>query len=370
LHVAQLSFQLDNERRAPEQLLRDWYSLPYVADAAAAGRNRVSVVQACVHRSHLRRGNVDYYFVPPDGTNSFGDGEFADTIEKLGADVFHVHGLGFTRDVIALNERMPSVPILLQDHADRVPPFWRRAQWRRAFAAVRGIAFCAKEQSQPFASAGLLPDNVEIFEISQWSAPFTPGEQDAARTATGLHGDPCILWVGHLSENKDPLTVLEGVSRAVERLPGLQLWCCYGRAPLLARVQARIDSDSLLRGRVHLLGEVPHDNMEAMMRAADLFVLGSHSEGSGCAMIEAMACGLPPVVTDIPSFRSLTGQGVAGFLWPPGDARQCASALLAAAAQPRADARAATRAHFQATASVAALGRQFDSLYRRMRRTA
>ena len=52
------------------------------------------------------------------------------------------------------------------------------------------------------------------------------------------------------------------------------------------------------------------------MRAADLFVLGSHREGSGYSLIEALACGLPPIVTDIPSFRSLTGAGVVGALWP------------------------------------------------------
>ena len=369
MHVAQISFQLDNDRRAPEQLLRDWYSLPYVADAAAV-HHRVSVVQACVHRCRLRRGNVDYHFVPPDGATSFGNGEFAATIASLEADVFHVQGLGFARDVIALNERAPSVPIVLQDHADRVPRFWRRRQSRRAFAAVRGIAFCAKEQSQPFASAGLLPPGVEIFEIAQWSAPFTPGEQGAARAATGLHGDPCLLWVGHLNDNKDPLTVLEGVSRASLQLPNLQLWCCYATAPLLARVRARIDSDAQLRGRVHLLGPTAHDRMESLMRAADLFVLGSHREGSGCALIEAMACGLAPVVTDIPSFRTLTGRGAVGRLWAPGDAQQCAAAILAAAEEPRALARSRTHAHFQLTASQEALGRQFDSMYQRLRRSA
>ena len=57
------------------------------------------------------------------------------------------------------------------------------------------------------------------------------------------------------------------------------------------------------------------------MRAADVFVLGSHREGSGYSLIEALACGLPPVVTDIPSFRSLTAAGAVGALWPCGDAR-------------------------------------------------
>ena len=41
--------------------------------------------------------------------------------------------------------------------------------------------------------------------------------------------------------------------------------------------------------------------------AADVFVSGSHSEGSGYALIEAMSAGVVPVVTDIPSFRAIAG---------------------------------------------------------------
>ena len=367
LHVVQIGFLADRQRRAPEQLLRDWYTLEYVAEAALAGGNRVTVLQACFHREHIRQRGVDYEFVPPDGAHAFGAGEFAARFAALEPDVVHVHGLGFHNDVLALHARRPAVPILLQDHADRPPRIWRRGLWRRGFSAVRGIAFCSYEQSRPFAAARLLPGNLEVFEIAQWSAPFQPGDQSESRAATGLHGDPCLLWVGHLNSNKDPLTVLDGLSLAARELPGFTMWCCFGNAPLLPQVQARIEGDSALRGRVHLLGKVPHERMESLLRAADVFVLGSHREGSGCALIEAMGCGLTPVVSDIPSFRSLTGGGAVGRLWKAGDPAQFANALLSIAKEPRAALRVATRAHFDVTASPQALGRQFDSIYRRLR---
>ena len=55
------------------------------------------------------------------------------------------------------------------------------------------------------------------------------------------------------------------------------------------------------------LGRLPHERLAAYYSAADIFVSGSHREGSGYALIEAMACGAIPCVTDIPSFRAITG---------------------------------------------------------------
>lgn len=368
MHVVQIGFLPDPQRRPPEQLLRDWYTLEYVAEAAATAGNRITVLQACFHRHQFSQRGVDYHFVPPDGAHAFRTGDFADRLVALDPDVVHVHGLGFHHDVLALHARMPALPILLQDQASRPPRIWRRRLWRRGFSVARGIAFCSREQARPFDDLRLFPAGLELFEISESSAPFMPGDQEAARAATGLHGDPCLLWVGHLNANKDPLAVLGGLSLALGELPGATLWCCFGSAPLMPQVSEFIDADPGLRGRVHLLGKVPHEHMELLMRAADFFVLGSHREGSGCALIEALACGLPPVVTDIPSFRALTGTatGRVGRLWRVGDRAQFADALRSIAREPRTELRARTRAHFDGTASPAALGRQFDTIYRRL----
>jgi glycosyltransferase involved in cell wall biosynthesis len=228
---------------------------------------------------------------------------------------------------------------------------------------ISGVAFCASAQAQPFVSAGLLPPDAVIYEIPESTTRFLPGDREQARRETGLHGNPCLLWVGHLNENKDPLTVLEGVSEAVRHLPELQLWCCFGSAPLLSEVQSRIDSDPRLHGRVHLLGRLSHQKVQQLMQAADLFVLGSHREGSGYSLIEALASGLPPVVTDIPSFCALTGQASVGQLWPCGDARSLCNSLLSMASRDRPQLRRLTREHFDAELSFDSLGRKLRVAY-------
>lgn len=99
------------------------------------------------------------------------------------------------------------------------------------------------------------------------------------------------------------------------------------------------------------------------MQAADLFVLGSHHEGSGYSLIEALACGLPPVVTDIPSFRSLTGAGTVGMLWPCGDSHALCEALCSVARRADHRMRAAVRAHFDLELSLDALGLKLAAMY-------
>jgi len=274
-----------------------------------------------------------------------------------------VHGLGFPRHVLGLSASAPGIPMILQDHADGLPRMWRRPLYRRAMAAAAGLAFCAAGQARSFIAAGLVHRRTQLHEIPESTSRFSPGDRRLARSATGVEGDPAVLWVGHLDANKDPLTVLAGISAAARALPRLRLYCCFGEAPLLPAVKARIASDARLQGRVQLLGCVPRERIELMMRAADLFVLGSHREGSGYALIEALACGLAPVVTDIPSFRALTGAGTVGRLWPCDDAAALCSALRSMARRTGPELRGAVRAHFERELSFDALGGKLAAMY-------
>ena len=363
LHVAQLNFLPAPAGLAPAEVLERWHSLADIAEAAASAGTRVSVIQAATREERVTRGGIDYHFVDIRGLDTAaGRGRrFAGVLAEIRADVLHGHSLGFAEAAFAIAQRLPSLPIILQDHADRPPRRWRRAQWRRWYAALAGVAFTAPELARPFARAGLFAPHTRRFAIPESSSRFSVGNRADARARTGLHGDPCVLWVGHLNRGKDPLSVLDGVSLAARRLPGLQLWCAFGSAPLLGEVRARIARDRQLAGRVHLLGTVAHAQVELLMRAADLFVSGSLAESCGYAVLEALACGVAPVVTDIPSFRALIGGSGIGRLWACGDAAQLADALAAVAASRPPAAR--VRAHFDAALSFAAVGRQWADAY-------
>jgi glycosyltransferase involved in cell wall biosynthesis len=365
VRIAQIGFHRDPADRVPEELLNAWPTLVDVAESVAMAGADVSVIQSSGHSRYFRRNGVDYHFLPlMRGRWQLPSQEtFAALIRGMAPQVLHVHGLGFPDEVLLLAQAAPGIPILLQDHANRPPRWWRRPAWKRCGRTVAAVAFCQREQARSFIEAGVLTRGTAVYEIPESSSRFAPGDSDAARRDTGVAGDPALLWVGHLDRNKDPLTVLDGIAAAADELPGMQLWCCFGTAPLLRQVRRRIASDRRLHGRVHLLGPVSHGQVEQLMRAADLFISGSHRESTGYALLEALACGLPPLITDIPSFRAITGEGAVGQLWRPGDPLSLCSALLRMRTRTTPAHRAMVREHFTRELSFQALGRKLSAAY-------
>jgi glycosyltransferase involved in cell wall biosynthesis len=359
MHVAQVNFLPAPADIPPEALPERWSTLGLVADAVASAGTKVSVVQVAPYQHRMTRGAVDYHFVPAPADD--GGRRVATVLGDLGVDVLHANGLGFARQAHEVSRHRPDLPIVFQDHADRAPPWWRRAQWRRWYAVATGVSFTAPELARPFIDAKLFGPRTLQFSIPESSCLFNPGSREAARMETHMHGDPCLLWIGHLVPGKDPLTMLEGVAQACERLPDIHVWCVFGTSPLLGQMQRRIAADPRLTGRVHLMGSVPHARIERLMQAADIFVSASHREGSGYALLEAMACGTVPVVTDIPSFGAITGHGAVGRLWPVEDPARLADALVAVATDSTA--RRAVRARFDEELSPTVLGRRWTDAY-------
>lgn len=358
LRVVHVSFHLDAERRSADTLLRAWPTLAGVAGAATSPEVEVIVVQAAHAAERIERAGVTFHFV--DDQRSDGR-DVIDHVRSLQPDVVHAQGLGFPRRMRPLARAVPRIPILVQDHGSVPPSGWRRHAWRWAYGGIAGVAFTAREQAAPWKAAGILRTDLPVFEVLEGSSDFTPGDREAARQATQMFGDPCLLWTGRLDANKDPLATLDAVERAAATLPNTRLWCCYGTAPLLGAVRERIASSPALAERVVLLGERPHAELELRFRAADFFVQASHREGSGYSMIEALACGTTPIVTDIPSARKIVG--AAGSLTRVGDARALGDAIVAWAARDRHALRRAARARFDEALTFAEIGTHLRAAY-------
>lgn len=366
-HIVIVNYACAPDLKEPDELLDRYFSLVSWADGLAQAGAQVSVMQAFAADAQRERNGVLYRFVN-DGNASHPriwqvPRRLHAAVAQARPDVAHVNGLLFPWQTWALGRLLPSCALTLQHHAERPWTGLRGVLQRIGLRHVDGFLFTAAALAQPWQAAGMIRPAQPIFQIMEGTSDFHAQPRAAARAATGMMGNPILFWAGNLDANKDPLTILEGFEHALAQLPTARLYMAFRFADLLPEVQARLAQRPALAGAVKLLGTLARSDIEAYFNSADFFVQGSHHESTGYALLDALACGVVPIVTDIPSFRVLTNQGALGTLWPPGDAHAFAAALVECAQHPLPAQTAAVRDFFDAQLSVPAVGRQALAIY-------
>jgi glycosyltransferase involved in cell wall biosynthesis len=142
----------------------------------------------------------------------------------------------------------------------------------------------------------------------------------AVRRELGLHEE--FLWfaAGRLDPVKDYPTLL----RAMVEVPGHARLVIAGSGPAQTEL-LRLSAQLGLERRVRFLGfEL---DVRRWMQAADGFVLSSRWEGLPMGLLEAAACALPAVATDVPGTREVIADGQTGSLAPAGNATALGAAM-------------------------------------------
>jgi len=345
LHVVFLSYWYKANVSTPEELLAAYPTLTGWVDALHGEGAEVTVLQRFPRRAELRRNGVTFVFHP----DRFGPWlrswqipwSLHRAILKLtslsDADplVVHFDSLGFPIQLRALRFLLPArSPIAVQHHAEKSWPKYRRPLQTWGLKGADGFFFAASELASPWIEQGMIGSQQPVYQIMEGSTQFRRQDREAARAQSKMTGAPVVLWVGRLIALKDPLTVLKGFQLVLRQMPHARLHMVYGSDDLLPEVRAYLAQSPSVSASVTLRGSLPHAALENIYNSADYFVLGSHYEGSGYSLAEAMACGVVPVVTDIASFRAMTDNGRIGTCWPAGDAEAFAKAFLRIATRP------------------------------------
>lgn len=150
-----------------------------------------------------------------------------------------------------------------------------------------------------------------------------PEVRRMVRSRLGYADDDVLaLFVGRLSWDKGVLDLVQAFLLASAEQANLALLVVgpdeEGLAP---RIEAMMKGNS----RLHLLGVT--SKPEEYMVAADIFCLPSYREGFGSVIIEAAACGVPAVASDIYGLTDAVEDGKSGFLHPVGDVATMARLL-------------------------------------------
>ena len=297
-------------------------------------------------------------------------------VHELSPQVVHFHGtvLHLNLGILSLVERLRwptrarrkhAPPLVVQHHggAPSSNAIVRGLQ-RRLLARADRLLFTCRDHATPFVEAGVLsPDDERVVEIIETSSHFRPMERSEARQVTGMTGKPVLLSAARLHPLKDPMTTLRAFEQIVAVFPRARLYLCYRSDELFPELETFVARRPQLAERVHFRGRVDFEQMEAVYNSADILLQASTREFSGCAILEAMACGVIPVLSDIPAFRVITGHGRCGALFPPGDADALAAAVLQIPPAEIPFRSTRVRAYFDDKLSFSALAHRLESLY-------
>ena len=127
-------------------------------------------------------------------------------------------------------------------------------------------------------------------------------------------------------------TLIKAFSILISKYPDIKL-VLVGEGRTQKRCK-RLAENLNLDGKIKWLGYVPQEKIVEIMKGVQLFVSVSLSDGVPASLLEAMAMGLFPVVSDIPANRQWIQDGINGYLVPATDERALADALARAIESP------------------------------------
>lgn len=239
-----------------------------------------------------------------------------------GIEVMHAHQ--YTPFFYAALAKVlhPRWRLILTEHGrhypDRVSPL-RRAVNRLALDRLAdAVTACCHFSAEGLTKTdGFAGNRIEVIENGIDVDRYGPPQP----AAYGVAGRRSIIHVARHHPVKDQFTLLRGFAAAA--LPGVDLLMA-GDGPLSGELEA-LAAQLGVRERVKFLGI--RTDIPDLMRAADVFALTSVSEAASLTLLEAMATGLPSVVTAVGGNPELVRHEKEGLLVPRGDTGACAAAL-------------------------------------------
>lgn len=166
--------------------------------------------------------------------------------------------------------------------------------------------------------------------------PASPAEKAERRAALGIRPEErLVAYTGRLVTYKGLPGLLKVWERVAKDVPAGRLVLVGGGGNDMANCEAELRAFCLARGlgeRVCFTGDVPA--VAPWLQAADLFVFPTQNEAFGISLIEAMACGLPVVSTDVGGVKDIVEDGVNSLVFKAGDEAGLEAALRRALGDP------------------------------------
>ena len=298
-------------------------------------------------------------------------------LARLRPHILHAHEVFSPATTAVAARRFLGVPVVVTAHRSGPLGDFQRLQrkfmGKSRLSTFRRQVDCfipiSQEIAQEMEAAGIpeqrrcpIPNGVDTARF----APVNAEARQALRQRLGLSGDPIAIFTGRLAPEKRVDQLIQAWPAVRAALPSAQL-LLLGTGELEAALKAAAWQGSLLNGQsVHFAGA--QEDVAPYLQAADLFVLPSAAEGLSVAMLEAMACGLPALVTNIGGAPDVITHAETGWLIPPDAPEQLLHGLLTLLGDPALRLRIGALAcqKVETTYSLPVVVRQLHELYLRL----
>jgi sugar transferase (PEP-CTERM/EpsH1 system associated) len=290
-------------------------------------------------------------------------------IRSYKPDVVHSRNWGAIEAVPAA--RLAGVPVVIHsEHGYEIESLAGtpvRQQWmRRLVCSVADVVFTVSKELREFhaAQAGVRPDRIRVLWNGVDTQAFAPARQarDRMRSQLGISSSDFVIGaVGRMVPIKDYATLIRAAGKLADAGSSFKL-ILIGDGPELPRLREL--AQSLPGVGSHFLALGRRDDVSALLAGMDVFVQASLGEGMSNTVLEAMASGLPVVVTRVGGNPEIVSEGC-GWLFEPGDAQHLSQLLLMLAADHDFCARAgqAARSRVEEAFSRSAMLENYRRLY-------
>jgi len=282
----------------------------------------------------------------------------AELVEKEKVDVVICNGINDIFSHYLLARRIDSIAYtIVQDHATMFKTKYTFVS--TFFKRINSYIFNSEGLEKEWVKSNLIAKE-NIFYLPEGVSEFKANDKNIARQLTKMKGDPIFLWVGNLVKLKDPMSCLEAISGLVKEKKDLRLYMIYQKAPLKSIVNNFIQKNNL-ENNIILLGSIKHKDIEPYFQSADYYISSSLKEGSGYAAIEAMACNVIPILSNIPSFKHFTKDGEVGGMFEQEKPQDIKKKVLELLAKDTESAKLKLEIYYHANFSPEALAQKFSS---------
>jgi len=254
--------------------------------------------------------------------------EFARIIAAVQPDLIHAGPVQRVALLAALNDFHPLVTMswgfdMLQD-ADR-NPFWRMVTRFVLQKSDWLIADChtVKKKASAF---GFDTRQSTVFPWGVDLDLFSPSARKEARKQIGFENEFLIIHTRSWEPRYGVDIALQGFRKALDKNPAMHILMLGGGSQ--QDMIHRYVNTHHLADHVHFIGYMPNQKLAQYYRAGDIYLSASHVDGSSVALLEAMACGCVPIVSNIPSNLEWVKENETGWSFHDGSGKDLSETLL------------------------------------------